>query len=83
MNMKGVLHNSTETEAIVRALQAGVDVVEFVTDPVKAIEAIRLAIEKGELTQAQIDEKCLKVLRAKNGPKCTAPNHCHKMQPRN
>lgn len=65
MNMKGVLHNSTETEAIVRALQAGVDVVEFVTDPVKAIEAIRLAIEKGELTQAQIDEKCLKVLRAK------------------
>jgi beta-N-acetylhexosaminidase len=65
MNMKGVLHKATEPEAIVRALQAGVDVVEFVTDPAKAIEAIKLAIEKGELTQTQIDEKCLKVLRAK------------------
>lgn len=65
MNMKGVLQNDTEAQAIVKALIAGVDVVEFVTQPTKAIDEIKKAIKNGEITVEQIEQKCLNVLRAK------------------
>lgn len=65
MNMKGLLHNSNESQAIIRALNAGVDVVEFVTEPLKAIAEIKKAIVLKNITIEQIDQKCHKVLKAK------------------
>jgi beta-N-acetylhexosaminidase len=65
MNMKGITNMFKEEVASVEALKAGVDVLEFVLNPEKVIEAIKKAIAKGELTEKEIEEKCLNVLLAK------------------
>lgn len=65
MNMKGVTKHFAVGEADVRALQAGNDLIEFTEDIPKAIQAIRAAVQRGDLKQADIDSKCKKVLLAK------------------
>ncbi|MCU0407554.1 MAG: serine hydrolase [Bacteroidales bacterium] len=65
MNMGGITRYSKPGEAEVRALKAGMDVLEYVSDPALAIKEIRKAVSAGELSQASIDEKCRKVLAAK------------------
>ena len=65
MNMGGVTKYSIEGEAEASALKAGMDVLEYVTDPELAIKTILDKIKKGEMQQALIDGKCRKVLAAK------------------
>ncbi len=65
LNMKGVVNGSQPGEIELKALIAGNDVMLFPQDPIKAIERIRQAVDSGEIDQAMIDHKCLKILRAK------------------
>ncbi len=65
MNMKGITKYYSEGQAAVKALKAGVDVIEFILDPQTVTTAIIKALKTGELTNKQIDEKCRKVLLAK------------------
>lgn len=65
MNMGGVTKYSVQGEAEVMALKAGMDVLEYVTNPEKTIKTIIERIDKGEILLATINEKCRKVLAAK------------------
>jgi beta-N-acetylhexosaminidase len=65
MNMKGITMHFTEGEAAVKALKAGVDVIEFVLNPDIVIKSVLQAIQNGEITEALINEKCRKVLLSK------------------
>lgn len=65
MNMGGITRYSKPGESEVLALSAGMDVLEYVTDPGRAITSIMAAIENGTLTTAAIDDKCRRVLAAK------------------
>lgn len=63
MNMKGVAKPSGKAE--VEALKAGNDMVEFVIDAGKSVAAIKAAILNGEISEAEIDTKCRKILAIK------------------
>lgn len=65
LNMKGVANADKPGEIELRALQAGNDVMLFPQDPIKAIERIKKAVADGVLDSALIDQRCLKLLRAK------------------
>jgi beta-N-acetylhexosaminidase len=65
LNMKGVANADKPGEIELRALLAGNDVLLFPQDPVLAIRRIRQAVDSNEIDRAEIDHKCLKVLRAK------------------
>jgi beta-N-acetylhexosaminidase len=65
MNMGGVTKYSVPGEAEYKALKAGMDVLEYVTDPERAISTIYEKINKKEIPEQMITEKCRKVLAAK------------------
>jgi beta-glucosidase-like glycosyl hydrolase len=65
LNMKGVSKFYQPGELDVKALIAGNDVLLFSEDVPKAIQEIKAAIARGELSQNDIDERCKKILRAK------------------
>lgn len=62
MNMKGV---RTEGNAEVEAVKAGNDILEFIPDVEQAIQAIKQAVENGEIQESEITEKCRTVLALK------------------
>ena len=63
INMQGVITKEGNTE--LRALLAGNDLVEFVPDIRKAIESVKNAIAKGEISIVEIEAKCRKILAVK------------------
>ncbi|MCG6185925.1 glycoside hydrolase family 3 N-terminal domain-containing protein [Maribellus maritimus] len=63
INMQGVRTQSGNAE--LEALKAGNDLIEFVPDLNKAIESVKNGIVRGELSTAEIDEKCRKILALK------------------
>lgn len=63
INMQGIKTKGGNTE--LKALLAGNDLVEFVTDIRKAVESIKNAVEKGEISLSEIEAKCRKILAAK------------------
>lgn len=65
MNMGGVTKYSAPGEAEVKALNAGMDVLEYVTNPELTISTVMKSMKNGELSPAVITEKCRKVLAAK------------------
>ena len=65
MNMGGMIKYNASGDAEVKSLKAGMDVLEYVTDPERAIRSIVESIKKGEISHALIEEKCRKVLAAK------------------
>jgi beta-glucosidase-like glycosyl hydrolase/CubicO group peptidase (beta-lactamase class C family) len=65
MNMKGVTKYFSPGVADARALKAGNDVVEFVTDVDAAIKEIRNMIDTKELSKNDLDLKCRKILALK------------------
>jgi len=65
LNMKGVSKFYKPGEVDVKALLAGNDVLLFSEDVPKAIAEIKKAIERGEITQDEIDSRCKKILYAK------------------
>jgi len=64
MNMSGVGKISS-SELVVRALKAGNDMVEIVPNLERAIAAVKLAVNSGEITKDEIDLKCRKILAVK------------------
>ena len=65
LNMKGVSSFYEPGMVDVKALLAGNDVLLFAENVPKAIEQIKLAVERGEITQEEIDGRCKKILKAK------------------
>lgn len=65
MVMKGVTKYFPSGKAEAMALMAGNDVLERLNSVPKAIAAVKAAIATGELTQAEIDRRCKRVLAAK------------------
>lgn len=65
LGMKGVAEHFEPGEVELKALQAGNDVLLCPLDVVKAIDRIEKAVLEGEISEAEIDRKVLKVLEAK------------------
>ena len=65
MNMNGITRYTAPGEAEALALKSGIDVLEYVNDPEKAINSIMEKIGKKEISIEMINEKCRKVLAAK------------------
>tara|TARA_B100001758_G_C18416776_1_gene620764 strand:- start:7408 stop:10350 length:2943 start_codon:yes stop_codon:yes gene_type:complete len=65
LNMKGVSQFYDPGIVDVKALLAGNDVLLFSEDVPRAIKEIQKAISQKQITQKEIDERCLKILQAK------------------
>ncbi|NOQ75570.1 MAG: serine hydrolase [Crocinitomix sp.] len=65
LNMKGVSSFYEPGEVDVKAILAGNDVLLFPEDVPVGIAKIKQAIASGEITQEEIDARCLKILKAK------------------
>ncbi|MHC1733746.1 MAG: glycoside hydrolase family 3 N-terminal domain-containing protein [Bacteroidales bacterium] len=65
MNMAGATLTFPSGIADAEALRAGNDIIEYSTDPVRAIDEIAKRVEKGEITVREVKERCRKLLEAK------------------
>lgn len=65
MKKSAITYFYRSSEAAIAALQAGCDMILEPVDLVGAVDAVLLAIEDGELTEARIDESVLRILRMK------------------
>ncbi|MCG8575158.1 MAG: serine hydrolase [Flavobacteriales bacterium] len=65
LNMKGVSAYYGPGEVDLKALLAGNDILLFPADVPIAIKKIKDAIIAGEISQEEIDQRCLKILKAK------------------
>ncbi len=65
MNMAGATLTYPSGVADAEALKAGNDVIEYSTDPIKAINEIATRVEKNEIGVDEIESRCAKVLAAK------------------
>jgi beta-N-acetylhexosaminidase len=65
MDMRGLTDQFKGSEASVRALMAGADVLLMPPNPETAIKAIIAAVESGRISRQRIDESALRVLAAK------------------
>ena len=64
MNMNGVGKVSS-SDLVVKALKAGNDMLEIVPNLEQAINAVKHAVNSGEITTEEIDSKCRKILAVK------------------
>jgi beta-glucosidase-like glycosyl hydrolase/CubicO group peptidase (beta-lactamase class C family) len=65
MNMAGATMTFPSGVADAEALKAGNDIIEYSTDPVRAIDEIARRVEKGEIAVSEVKERCRKLLEAK------------------
>ncbi len=65
MNMKGLTKYFPSGKADQLGIEAGMDVLEFTEDVPAALAQIKQAVADGRISQASLDARCLKVLRAK------------------
>jgi beta-glucosidase-like glycosyl hydrolase/CubicO group peptidase (beta-lactamase class C family) len=65
MNMAGATMTYPSGVADAEALMAGNDIMEYSTDPVRAIDEIARRVEKGEIPVSEITARCRKLLAAK------------------
>lgn len=65
MNMKGISNTYSSGESSVKALKAGNDMIEIIPRLDRAILAVKQAVQNGELSFDEIDEKCRKILMVK------------------
>jgi beta-glucosidase-like glycosyl hydrolase/CubicO group peptidase (beta-lactamase class C family) len=65
LNMKGVAKYYKSGELEVKALKAGNDILLFSENIPVAIEAIKEAVQRGDLNMSDIDKSCKKILMAK------------------
>ena len=72
LEMGGITNQFPNGELEVRALMAGCDILLLPPDIETAMDFIKTAIRKGRLTRADIDKKCLKMLKMKE--KYVLPN---------
>lgn len=65
LRMGGISNNYSSGDAAVRALSAGNDLLIDCACPQEALEALVSAVEEGRVSQKQLDESVLKILRLK------------------
>lgn len=65
MDMKAITDSYTSKQATVGALQAGVDVVLMPANFEEAYNGVLEAVQTGELTEEQINEKVIRILKTK------------------
>lgn len=65
MNMAGATLTFPSGVADAEALLAGNDIIEYSTDPVRAIDEIARRVEKGDIPVGEIRDRCRKLLEAK------------------
>ncbi len=65
MNMAAITDYYSSSEAAVKAIQAGVDMVLIPADFPSAVSGVFDALNRGELTEAMIDEHVNRILKAK------------------
>lgn len=65
MNMAGISARYTAAEAAVKAIKAGVDLIEKSPDIDAAVAGVKDAVAKGEITEARINASVERLLRAK------------------
>ncbi len=65
LGMKAVANKYGETEVVVKAFQAGCDILLFPKSVKEAIDAIEEKVKRGEISAKEIDERCRKILSAK------------------
>jgi beta-N-acetylhexosaminidase len=65
MNMAGATLTYPSGIADAEALKAGNDIIEYSTDPLRAIDEIARRVEKGEIVLEEITSRCRKLLAAK------------------
>jgi beta-N-acetylhexosaminidase len=65
LDMGAIVKGFGETEAAVRALEAGSDVLLMPPDPEAAVNAVVAAVRRGRLTEKRIDQSLARVLGAK------------------
>ena len=66
LGMKAVADRYGKTDVVVKAFQAGCDILLFPESVTEAIQAIQDKVEKGEISMDEIDNRCRKVLLAKH-----------------
>ena len=85
LNMKGVSKFYKPGEVSARALIAGNDVLLFPEDVPQGMSEIKDAIERGEISQEEIDKRCMKILLVKQWvglnrySKIKIPNLCEEL----
>ena len=62
MTMEGIGKGYTTVQSSVLAVKAGADVLLKPSDPIKAIDAVVAAVERGEIPRARIDSAARAVL---------------------
>lgn len=65
LNMKALTKQYGDVEIVKRAYIAGNDILLYPSMIKESIEAIKLAVESGEITEEEVNAKALRVLRAK------------------
>jgi beta-N-acetylhexosaminidase len=65
MNMRGVAARYPEGEAAVRAFKAGADVILYPPSVEKAFNAIKAAVQSGDIQSARLDASVRRILSAK------------------
>lgn len=65
LNMKAVADKYGKTDVVVKAFEAGCDILLFPESVSDAISAIKQKVNKGEISKKEIDERCMKILLAK------------------
>ncbi|MRR19423.1 serine hydrolase [bacterium] len=65
MNMAGATLTYPSGVADAEALMAGNDIIEYSTDPLRAIDEIAKRVEKGEIAVSEITSRCRRLLAAK------------------
>jgi len=80
LNMKGVSKFYKSGEVEVKALIAGNDVLLFPEDVPTGIKEVKAAVERGEISQQEIDKRCMKILLVKQW---SGLNHYSKVKLKN
>jgi beta-N-acetylhexosaminidase len=65
MNMRGVAARYPEGEAAVRAFKAGADIILYPPSVEKAFQAIKSAVQSGDIQSARLDASVRRILTAK------------------
>ncbi len=65
MNMAGATMTYPSGIADAEAFRAGNDIIEYSTDPVRAIDEIATRVEKGEIAVSEVTDRCRRLLEAK------------------
>ncbi len=66
LEMSGIASHYSPGEAVVRSLKAGADVMLLSPDMITAVNEVKRAVERGELSEQRIDHSVRKLLELKN-----------------